>query len=289
MNSFAVLGGDKRNVAIAESLFFQGYSVKLYGFDYFDRPMPMQCKRLDETLSCADVVIGPVPCAQHGELLNAPFHNRPLTAAEVFGHMCAGKLFMAGMINTEIMAQAQAHNIHAIDLLTREELLIANAIPTAEGAIKIAIEETDVTLHGSPALVIGYGRIGTVLAAGLRGLGAQVCVAVDTLEAAARVKSAGHQAVFSREMSLPLRTAAVVFNTVPATVLDKCNMPHIDKSTVLIDLASPPYGINATDAKAAGLKVLYAASLPGKTAPVTAGKYILDAVMQILDENGGVL
>lgn len=51
---------------------------------------------------------------------------------------------------------------------------IMNAVPTAEGAIQIAMEQTDVTLHGLPVLVIGHGRIGSLLARRLAALGAKV-------------------------------------------------------------------------------------------------------------------
>ena len=37
---------------------------------------------------------------------------------------------------------------------------IPNAVPTAEGAIEIAIAETPFTIHGSKSLVLGYGKIG---------------------------------------------------------------------------------------------------------------------------------
>lgn len=59
------------------------------------------------------------------------------------------------------------------DYLRREELCLANAVPTAEGAIQIAMEETARTLHGASALVVGYGRIGMALAPRLRALGMQ--------------------------------------------------------------------------------------------------------------------
>lgn len=284
MKSFAIIGGDRRNAALAERFLLKGYKVKLYGFIDFGRPLPMHCKNLNETISCADVVIGPMPCAQHGGLFNAPFHNVPVPAADIFALMCPKQVFMAGYIGEEILALAAARDIRVVDLLTREELLVANAIPTAEGAIKIAIEETDVTLHGNPVVVIGYGRIGTVLAAGLRGLGAKVCVVVNTAEAEAKARSAGHETVMFEKMAMRMGTAMVIFNTVPQIILSKCNMRHIDKKAVLIDLASPPYGINAADAKVAGLKTLYASSLPGKVAPVTAAVYIFEAVRNTLRE-----
>ena len=53
----------------------------------------------------------------------------------------------------------EAAGMTVTDYLRREELCLANAVPTAEGAIRIAMEETARTLHGASALVVGYGRI----------------------------------------------------------------------------------------------------------------------------------
>ncbi len=76
-------------------------------------------------------------------------------------------------------------------LFCPEELAVANAVPTAEGAIQIALEELPITLHGARALVIGYGRLGKALAQRLDGLGARVTVAARSWEALAWAQSRG--------------------------------------------------------------------------------------------------
>ena len=171
-------------------------------------------------------------------------------------------------------------------MLSREELLVANAIPTAEGAIKIAIEETDITLHNNNMLIIGYGRIGTVLCTMLRGMGAYVSTIVNSSHAAALARSCGHKAIFYEDMDTHLKEADVIFNTVPEILLDKRNMKHIRKDTLIIDLASPPYGVDVNASRDFGLKVLFTNSLPGKIAPVTTAGYILETVNHIIAEGG---
>jgi dipicolinate synthase subunit A len=284
MRDFAIIGGDKRNVALAEILFMQGHNTKLYGFVNFERHLPMQCKNLCEAVACADYIIGPIPCAHHGGVLNTPFHNAPVHVEEVLRLLRPSQVFLAGQIKADTFALAERYGIRVIDLLEREELLVANAIPTAEGAVKIAIEETELTLHGNLMLVIGYGRIGTVLCNMLRGLGARVCAVVNSARAAAQARSCGHEAVFFDRMEGCLKDAAVIFNTVPEVLFDKNNMHLIDKKTLIIDLASPPYGVDVNDSHAFGLKVLFANSLPGKIAPVTTAGYILDTVNHIISE-----
>ena len=285
VQSFTVIGGDKRSIALAEMLFKLGHRVKLYGFIDYERETPMQCKNLYDAISGAEYIIGPIPCAHNGGVLNAPFHNVPILVDDIFRLIKPSQTFMAGYMKPEIFTLAQKYGIRAIDMLSREELLVANAIPTAEGAIKIAIEETDITLHGNNMLIIGYGRIGTVLCSMLRGMGAKVSAVVNSGHGAALANSCGHKVVFFEEMDKHLNKADIIFNTVPEILLDKRNMKHIRKDTLLIDLASPPYGVDVNAARDFGLKVMFTNSLPGKIAPVTTAGYILETINHIIAEN----
>jgi len=282
--SFAIVGGDKRSVALADMLFSQGHEVKMYGFVNYERETPMQCKNLYETISEAEYIIGPTPCSHNGGVINAPFHNTSVLVEDLFRLIKPSQLFMAGYMKPEVFALADKFGIQVVDLLSREELLVKNAIPTAEGAIKIAIEETDITLHGNRMMIIGYGRIGTVLSGMLRGMGADVSTVVNSGHAAALAASCGHRAIFYEEMDTYLKEADVIFNTVPEILIDKRNMKHIRKNTLIVDLASPPYGVDVNDARDFYLKVMFTNSLPGKIAPITTAEYILETISHIIAE-----
>ena len=78
----------------------------------------------------------------------------------------------------------------------------------------------------------------------------------------------------------------VVFNTVPSLVFDKRLLEKTPDDTLIIDLASRPGGVDMNTAKAMGKHVIWALSLPGKVAPVSAGKIIFSTVMKILGEEG---
>ena len=275
---FAVIGGDKRNIALAELLFRRGYSVRLFGFEDGGPELSLRCKNLQEAISNAKYVIGPTPCSLGGGALNAPYHSQPLFIEDLFNIMGKNRVFIAGFIKPEVNLLAQDYEIEIIDMLTFEEMLVLNAIPTAEGAIKIAIDETDFTLHSSNCMVIGYGRIGTVLSRMLCGMGAKVTAIVNTPHAAALALSAGHEAVHFSDMNKILRNADVIFNTVPHIILDETNLQKVRKNTLIIDLASAPNGVDGAVSRALGLKTLFASSLPGKVAPLTTAEYMLKTI-----------
>ncbi|MCL2360985.1 MAG: dipicolinate synthase subunit DpsA [Defluviitaleaceae bacterium] len=281
---FAIVGGDKRNIALAEMLFRQGHKIKLYGFTNYEQEIPMKCKNLHETINNAEYIIGPIPCTHNSGVLNAPFHNELILCEDLFKLIKPSQTLLAGYIKPEVSDLAAKHNVKMIDMLHREELLVLNAIPTAEGAIKIAIEETDITLHGNNMLVIGYGRIGSILCKMLSGIGARVVAVINSPHKLAMANSCGYGAVHFDDLDMYLHEADIIFNTVPKILLDRRNMSNIRKNTLIVDLASPPYGVDVEASRDYGLKVLFTNSLPGKIAPVTTAGYILDTINNIIGE-----
>ena len=131
VHNFAVVGGDKRSVALAEMLFRLGHKVKMYGFINYERETPMQCKNVYEAISGAEYVIGPIPCSHNGGVLNAPFHNKPIVVEDLFRLIKPSQTLIAGYIKPETYDLAKKYGINAIDMLDRQELLVQNAIPMA--------------------------------------------------------------------------------------------------------------------------------------------------------------
>lgn len=73
---------------------------------------------------------------------------------------CKGKKIITGNITKEIQENIIDDNKNEIiDILKQEDLTVLNAIPTAEGAIQIAMEKSLKTIHGSNCLIMGFGRI----------------------------------------------------------------------------------------------------------------------------------
>ena len=96
-----------------------------------------------------------------------------------------------------------------------------NAVPTAEGAIQIAMEELPITIHGARALVIGYGRLGRALSQRLAGLGAKVSVAARKFADLAWAESCGYGIEHTGQLEGWLCCYDLVVNTVPARILSE--------------------------------------------------------------------
>jgi dipicolinate synthase subunit A len=94
--------------------------------------------------------------------------------------------------------------------------------------------------------------------------------------------------------SIPLSEAAlhggefgVVCNTIPARVVGGSFLEQLSEDTLVLDLASRPGGVDWEAAQERGCRVVWALSLPGKTAPITAGEIIAGTILHILKEEEG--
>ena len=201
-----------------------------------------------------------------------------------FARMFRGKIVFCPMKDKLIKTSKHWQDVKVYDFLNREEMQVCNAVPTAEGAIEIAISETPFTLHNSNCLVLGYGKVGKILAKSLDALGAKTYVSARKYADLALIEGHGCYPLTVSEAKSRLGEFDIIFNTVPALILSKNELLHIRRDTLVIDLASKPGGVDFETAKELGIHVVWALSLPGRVAPVTAGIIIKDTIINMLRE-----
>ena len=194
------------------------------------------------------------------------------------------KVFIAGGITPDVYRMANDEYIEIIDIMKREELAVLNTIATAEGTIQIAIENTNKILHGSEVLVLGFGRIGKVLARKLVGLAVKVTCAARKDEDLAWIQAYGYKTTNINNIGENLRQYDIIINTVPHMILTEERLQYVKEDCLLIDLASNPGGIDKKAVKDKKLKFVWALSLPGKVAPITSAEFIKDTIYNIVKE-----
>jgi len=172
---------------------------------------------------------------------------------------------------------------HIVDYMKCEELAILNAVPSAEGAVQIAMEQLPTTIHGQKILVTGYGRISKVLVSILKGLGANITVAARSSEARAWASLAGVKTCNCNPSKLS-GDYSLVINTVPFMLFNSEVLNNLRQDVLIIDLASKPGGVDYAYAEKLEIKAIHALGLPGKVAPMTAGNIIADTITQIIKE-----
>lgn len=260
-----VAGGDLRQRYAAQKLAeLPGWKVEAAGFvpDVLENSGVVCCgEDLHDALPY-DVLVLPIPASPDGETVQAPFGKQPLSLKELAKHGKSGALVLVGQCTEAVEHCFTAAGMETEDYLRREELCLSNAVPTAEGAIQIAMEETAYTLDGGTALIVGYGRIGMALAPRLRGLGVTVNVCARRCETRALAVMQGCCAMPMTELEQAAAMSTLVLNTVPAPILTEQVLKALPADALVIDLASRPGGTDFAAAKKLGIRVVWALSLP---------------------------
>lgn len=277
--NISVIGGDSRIVELIKLLNEEKNTLYLYGLEKSEELCEYNhANNLEKALQNTDLVITSIPLSKNNETINAVFTDENIFIEDFFKFV-KDKKIITGNITDEIKKYIKPENNNdVIDVLKLEELTILNAIPTAEGAIQIAMEKSLITLHNSKCLILGFGRIGKILAKMLNGIGANVYCEARKPYDIAWIQSYGYNAIHLDELDNYLNKFDFIFNTIPYVVLDKNNLGLLSKDCLLIDLASKPGGIDFDEAHKYNLKTEWALALPGKVAPKTAASYIFDIV-----------
>lgn len=285
--TFAIVGGDMRQCHLAELLASDGHRVYAFALEKhsFNADI-IRPDSLNELKKRFDAVILPLPIESEPGVLNAPFSINSYLISDIFSLFPVGQMVVGGKIEHALFEKAGRSGIALFDYLEREEFSVSNAVPSAEGAIQIAMEELPITLCGAKCLVLGYGRIGKLLAHYLNAFAAEVSVSARKYSDLAWISALGYNALNTNKLKGKLSDFDIIFNTIPAEVLNAELLTELRDSCLVLDLASKPGGIDFATAKKLGIKTIWALALPAKAAPVTAGKIIQKTIYNIIDEWG---
>ncbi|BBH20818.1 dipicolinate synthase subunit A [Paenibacillus baekrokdamisoli] len=283
-----LLGGDARQLEVIRKLTELDAVVTVAGFDQLHTPLDgaVRAEMSDELFDHADALLLPAVGTDDDGRIMAVFSDRELILTEdQVAHLPKHCTVYAGMAKPYLRLLCDKYNIRLIELFDRDDVAIYNSIPTAEGAIMMAIQNTDITIHGSTCMVLGIGRTGFTLARTLQGLGAKVKVGVRREEHFARAHEMGFEPFFINQLQQNVVNIDLLFNTIPTMIVTAQIIANLPSRAVIIDLASKPGGTDFRFAEKRGIKALLAPGLPGIVAPKTAGRIIADCLSRLIMED----
>lgn len=298
-----VLGGDTRQLVLAHNLTKSGYETALWGLPnpdsndtvsaYCGDSDCVRCADPESAIRSSSAVILPLPSTVDGVRVNCPAANLnemkdsyTLRLTRLMEWLPKNALLLAGKPTDLMRSMAREENVKMIDYYDLEEIQIKNAVPTAEGAIEIALKELPITLFESECIILGYGRIGKRLAHILRALGANVTVCARSEKDLTGARIVGCKALRLSDFQANPCAADVLFNTIPTNILTAEMLEVLPKRTLIIELASAPGCMDTRTQKKCRQKFIRASSLPGKIAPITAGRILFESIEQILKQEG---
>ncbi len=280
----AVLGGDWREIEVIKRFLDEGARVKVVG--YPDLPELAGAERetpVFEALRGADVVVVGMGGLDVGGRVRTLDPDVTIALSEDVLEVIPQRApLFVGAARPRLKEFASRHGVTLVEVTEDDEVAVRNSIPTAEGAVQIAMEEMPITIHSCHAVVIGFGRVGITLSRVLLALGARTAVAARNLAQLARAEEMGASTVHLSSLVQATSDADVVFNTVPAIVLTDEVLKEMRPGSLIIDLASQPGGTDFQAAARYGVKTVHALGLPGKVAPRTAGRILADTLPQMI-------
>lgn len=248
------------NIAYKE-LESQGYTVDTLGLINDD------CGKIED----ADVVLLPVPTTRDKESIYCPQTNKIIPLDYI---KQANK-------NALILSCGYTFkNLNCIDYLNLDSFCLANAVPTAEGAIAKAICDTPFCLWNARVLVIGCGRVARVLADRLGALKCDLTVSARKSSDFALLDTLGIKHIHTNDVQKNTHRFDIIFNTIDVQIFDELDALE---NCYLYDLSTKGC-LDFQKAKESNIKAFKLPGIPGKIAPVTAGIIIAQTVNQTIGE-----
>lgn len=242
------------SIGSSESCRFAAHILETYGYSLTDHPSPEITHLLLDVPSFH--ANGSLP---NGDALNEILRMLPESIAIIGGNL----------------DQDYLTNYRKLDLLKDPLYLAKNAAITAECALRVATPYLHTTFADSPAMILGWGRIGKCLARLLSSLGCPVTVTARKESDRAMLKALGYESADFPDLSHQLTACKILFNTVPNPPIHS-DILNSWKNGIAIDLASYPGLI--------GKNIIVARGLPGKYAPESSGKLIADTILRLWKE-----
>ena len=209
--------------------------------------------------------------------MRCPLSETEICEAEIFEHIAPGSVLL---LCGPKFPKERRWDLQYVNLWEDETLLCENAYLTAEGAVASAMQKTGQSMTGMQCMVVGYGRIGRALTGILLNLDANVTVISSSERKRREVQECGAHAASMMELTEALPGKQIIFSTPPAMFMDRTALNHVDEDALIIDLASPPYGVDLEAAQALNLHAYREPGLPGRYCPLSAARAIYNSVLR---------
>ena len=280
--TITVFGGDARFIAAAKYFKMTGYETSVFAIDK-EYLREFNAENLySQSFDRSDAVVLPLPLSVNGYTVNCPLSDSEYNVIDVLNSIKNTGGVFVGKASEFHKRSAIEFGLNPVDYYESEAFQISNALITAEGAISIFMSKKNITVNGSSCAVAGYGRIGKCLADRLKKLGAEVTVTARSERDLAWAKINGYAAEEINSFVRDCDSFDCIFNTIPQNVFTEEYINKLSAYSIYIELASKPHGMSDKASLILKDRYIMANSLPGKYAPVTAGRIIAETVCKYL-------
>lgn len=268
-----IMGGDARFLRLRELLEKDGHEAFPVAME---KVLPLQGAPWHDGV---EAVVLPLPAEKAGRL-NCPLSEGEYDLKTLLAPLRPGTKVFGGMVGVETEKYCLKRGLELHDYFRREDFQVKNALLTAEGALGLLLGLDGRRLMGRRALIVGFGRIGKLLAPRLLALGLDVSVMARSAAQRAWAEAMGCAAL---KMGEGLKGFHFVLNTVPAPLFGEKELCELGDAAI-IELATAPGAFDEKGAEKLGKNIVKAPGLPAKWAEVSAAEAIRDTIYNIMEE-----
>ncbi len=165
-----------------------------------------------------------------------------------------------------------------------EAFLIENSRLTAQGVLKIILENIQIDLKTLNVAVLGFGRCGKAVCSLLKNCGFCVTSFSRRRYPKTLAENDGYKVADIGDIDACISCFDIIVNTIPNNIISEKGLEKLNEKNLYIEIASKPYGFDISNTDVYNFKYVLGESLPGKFTPVSAGMNIADTVLEILKE-----
>ncbi len=262
MNNFVCLGGDARTEFMLTYLLNNGYNIS----------------KIDSIQNNKSNIILPLPVSTDKKHIK----GTEILISDFIKNTDKNTVIYAGKPTKEITENF--HNLY--DYSIREEFTQKNAVLTAQGVLKFILNNINESIKSKKIIVIGYGRCGKEICKVLKNLETEIISLSRRLLTVNDAKSNGINSDLINNYNLYTKDSDIIINTVPVKILNSKFINSVPENSILIDIASFPYGFDTDYAEKTGRIINILPSLPGKCTPKSAGIIMAQSIINIIEEGG---
>ena len=265
-----ILGGDNRQRHLAEML--KNEFKEVNNINSGDEECALS------EISKADILILPIPVSKVKDLIYTDNSEFAISKKKVLQKIRRDTVIFGGGFTTEDKDFFEDAGYEYHDMLLNESFLLENAYLTAEGAIRLLLENTEETLFNKKVLITGYGRIAEILSEMLLKFKLYVTVTARNEVQLKVAEKKGYHTIDLKKLK-SVKDFDFIFNTVPSRIFGG-DMLLTDRKCTYFELASAPFGVDKNELISTGISFVQGASLPGRFFTVTSAKLIAEYILR---------
>ena len=268
-----IIGGDKRQQYLEK--FLRDNSKDVFHLRY-----PADIWIADEIVNFSHIIL-PLPVSKDKEYIYS-VDNLTVRYEDIISKIKPCHSVFSSGFDNKTLDYFEDNNIEYHDFMKDKIFKKANAYLTAQGTLRLLLENSEDYIVGKKALIIGFGDVAQTLAELLSALGVEVYISARSKRKMSLGLYSGCKIVELEKLESEINHFSYIFGSVPANILSEEAIRSISDESLYFELASPPYNADKALFEIYSKKHICGSALPGKYLPLASGKLMAEFVLSNL-------